>query len=273
MNLMLSPQELEKVMLELKQIFPDREILQAYPSRLASGCWSGPDKVGKNKCDGKPISLETEVEVFHSMFDWKCGEEENTLIKYRPDWYQIWIEKKSKEKAHCAIVGKILEVGLPGTDANQEQREVVNAFSQAGIWPNINIHNTRSCSLVPENERKEYWQSDSLPHPDYRVSEIQAFSREDMKPGIELLLHPGFYPGNEQQFDFRASNANGTLLVREMDPLDGEGPYNNCKVCRGENYQGMEKVRFLVASDKLIPLTCEFCLDEYLSQVSRAFKR
>lgn len=251
MGLMLSPEELKRVVLELQQLFPDRQILQAYDSNSACNLWLGsPSQVGKNRWNGKPVDLETEIEVFHSIFNWKCGAEDHTVEKYRPDTYQIWVEKKSKK----------------------ELDEIVKAFAQVGIRGDLNIHFPKYCGLVPENKRKEYWASESIYHPDVHVSEVQAFRREGMKPGIELLLHPGFYPEGNGKLDLNASLANGVLLITEMNPMYREGRYNNCRICRGENYQNMEMVRFLVGGRDMIPLACEFCVDEYLAQVSKAFK-
>ena len=120
MSLMLSPQELEQVISKLQQLLPDREILQAYESRLACCYWSGPDKVGKNKFEGKPVDLETEIEVFHSIYAWRCGDREKTVVKYRPGCYQIWVEKKTKGAPDCIMLKSMSGVGLEKTDVNQE---------------------------------------------------------------------------------------------------------------------------------------------------------
>jgi len=263
----LSPNELEKSISELRELFPDRDIKQAYPSSYACDMWGKnfegiPGSTSRNKHNGKPVDLETEINVFHSIYDWKCGDAPLTVIKYKPDDYQIWVEKKSKR-----------EEGIK--EEQDERKEIAKSFFQVGVKPNLNIQNSVGCRLVPKEERKEYWQSESIWHPEVSVNKMQAYRTNDLKGGVELFMNPGYYSSSQLESGYHQNLENMLLLKMELNPIDYDGLYGNCKICRGEKYKGHDKVKFLVASEghEKHPLSCEFCFDEYLTQLSDAFKQ
>jgi hypothetical protein len=252
----LSKTELKKALSGLQETFPSREIIQAYPLSYACNLWGKQPgetskdlyRVGRNKFNGIPVDLEMEIEVFHSVNDWKCGPEPLTVETYLPNTYQVWVEKKFDQAWRVAM-----------------------AFSGVGL--KLGVSSLASCDLVPKDERKEYWASEHIWYPDVEISKIQTYREEGMIEGAHLFLHPGHYSSAqfERVFDNQPLE-NLVLMKLDADPaLFGA----DCKMCGGEQYRGIPDVKFLAARSGSAPvlLSCEFCLDDYLAQISSAFKK
>jgi len=69
MSVVLSPDELERVMADLREALPGRHILQASPSPPSCHCGRGGPSIGKYKYNGEPITLEKDIEVFYSIHE------------------------------------------------------------------------------------------------------------------------------------------------------------------------------------------------------------
>jgi hypothetical protein len=65
-------------------------------------------------------------------------------------------------------------------------------------------------------------------------------------------------------------NADKRIYLSEADPESGYGRLNNCTVCHGEKYRDLDRVRFLLLGNPLVPVACEFCVEEYLDGVAKA---
>lgn len=258
MALTLSTEEIEEVIYRLSELLPGREIIKGSMSSLAIYFGSGDGKIGSNTYRGKPVTLEDEIAVFYSVYSWKLGPERGTVEKHRPGSFEIWVEK------------------MQGGD--EESKEVIQAFGKAGISPHLNNFHRAGPGLFPEEKRKNFYASEDIMYPDVNIPKLMPFdpdddSREKIKE--ILLIHPGDYSigkryPSDEPFNFDYRQANEKLYIVETDPTFYEGRINNCNICRGKQYENKSKVKFLMVHDCLV--SCEYCIDDYLGQISAAFK-
>jgi hypothetical protein len=163
----LGPDGIKEVISKLESILPNRKIFPAYPNY---------DHGWRQNFNykGKRLDLQTEFEMFHSMDDWKTDYEMRAVEKYRPDKFQIYVEKFSNYRFDMDFPKSLYRFGFSDEEighALEEQREVKSAFDKIGI-PHDHHCVIRAPSIHDIIGRinrlgvEEYWQSAFILHAD-----------------------------------------------------------------------------------------------------------